>query len=133
MVTNTKVVTAPVSEALIEDASNIFWQSAERSRTAPPAAIIDALIAPASLRHAYGQAGALLTSMGQALVTYVRGDREDAIQTASQTKHAIRKMVEHIWEEDDEHGLPRQCYAMPDGTTLARCGVSGEWAQIRSK
>ena len=119
-----------VNEAVVEDAGNIFWQHAERKAKAPPPVIFEAMVSPPSLKNASGQAGEMLTDMGEALLIYVRGDVEDAVNTASRTLHAVRNLASQIWEEKDEHGFPRQCYAMNDGTTLAKCEVSGEWEQL---
>ena len=120
----------PVNEAVIEDAGNIFWQHAERNDGPPPEVMLEAMISPPSLHGTYGQAGDMLKNMGEALIVYIRGDVEDAVNVASRTLNAIRNLASHIWEEQDEHGIPRQCYAMNDGTTLAKCSISGEWEQV---
>ena len=120
----------PINEAVIEDAGNIFWQYAERNAAPPPTIMCDTMVSPPSLRNSHGQAGELLRNMAQALITYVKGDVDDAVNAAQHTMQTMKNLVSHIWEDADEHDLPRQCYALNDGTTLAQCGVSGEWEQI---
>ena len=119
-----------INEAVIEDAGNIFWQYAEREAQAPPPVIFEAMVSPPSLRNPYGQAGEMLSNMSEALLIYIRGDVEDAVNTASHTLHTVRNLASQIWEEKDEHGFHRQCYAMNDGTALAKCAISGEWEQL---
>ena len=119
-----------VNEAVVNDAGNIFWQHAERQISAPPTVLFEAMVSPPALKNAHGQAGQMLSNMGEALLIYVRGDAEDAINLASRTLHAIHNLTSNIWEEKDEHGLPRECYALTDGTTMAKCGITGEWEQL---
>ena len=119
-----------VNEAVVNDAGNIFWQHAERQNAPPPPVIFEAMVSPPALKNTHGHAGEMLTNMGEALLIYVRGDAEDAINLASRTLHAIRNLASNIWEEKDEHGLPRECYGLTDGTTLAQCSITGEWEQL---
>ena len=120
----------PITEAVVEDAANLFWQFAERSPEPPPSIMCDTMVSPPSLKNSHGQAGQMLRNMGHALTTYVKGDVDDAVNTAQRTMQTIRNLASYIWDDSDEHGLPRHCYALTDGTTLAKCAVSGEWEQI---
>ena len=121
---------SPINEAVIEDAGNIFWQHTERNGEPPPDVMLETMVCPPALHDTHGQAGEILKNMSEALIIYVRGDIEDAISAASRTLQTVRNLASHIWQEKDEHGLPRECYAMRDGTTLAQCGISREWEQV---